>query len=64
MTDGEQKTVIFNCGPDPKHICDTNGPGVKLYSQNREGVEYCSGESVSCSVCGMSAFERGMWDGE
>ncbi len=44
---------IFMCGPDPKHVCDTDGPGI-------EGETF---SSASCSVCGMSAMDRAMWDG-
>ncbi len=47
---------VFQCGPAPGHVCDDKGQTVDI------GSGRCSGESASRSVCGMSAFDRSMWD--
>lgn len=54
--------TVFACGPAKDHACDNLGPEVPLYSVGRNGTEYLSGSSASCSQCGMSAFDRSMWE--
>jgi len=65
---------IFHCGPPKDHICDSDGPEL-CGGENPDGT-YWQGlasdpesrrrarwGSVSCSKCGMTAMERGMWEG-
>lgn len=63
----------FLCGPPKGHKCDADGPAV-VGGENPDGSHWqgedteenrkrASWASVSCSVCGMTAIERSMWDG-
>ena len=65
---------VFLCGPPKDHQCDANGPTL-CGGTNEDGTHWqgsdqiednrrrASWGSVSCSVCGMTAMERSMWEG-
>lgn len=59
--------TFFQCGTDPNHLCNTDGPNVcggfdddgngwvKLdVPENRKGATW---GSTSCSICGMAVLE-------
>lgn len=64
---------VFMCGAPKDHKCDDNGPelcgGTDAKGNSWQGPpneeNRCRANwgSVSCSVCGMTAMERSMWDG-
>lgn len=69
-----EQTTVFMCGPPRDHKCDDKGPELcggenedGTYWQgpasDRENRERANWGSVSCSICGMTAMERGMWEG-
>lgn len=52
--------TAFVCGPSRHHVaCDHDGPAVTLLDEDGNPC----GESSSCSVCGMSSFDRSFWEG-
>lgn len=60
--------TAFVCGKPRDHKCDSNGPtlyggdGVPTVTdQSKAGKGYTWG-SVSCSVCGMTAMDKSMWE--
>lgn len=73
----ENKAIftVFHCGPPKDHKCDSNGPW-EYYMRDPEGNAWvthdesvarkgpCSGGSVTCSKCGLSAQELAMWQHE
>lgn len=61
---------VFECGPPTDHKCNSDGPVMcggsepepwqKVDSpENRKGASW---GSVSCSICGRTAMEVGMWN--
>ncbi len=67
----EAPLTVFQCGPPRDHKCDDAGPILcggedadgnfwqKTDSpENRKGASW---GSVSCSICGRTAMEVGMW---
>ena len=64
---------VFLCGPPKDHKCDTDGPEMcggetpdgNLWQEvaNKENRKKARWGSVSCSLCGMTAMERSMWEG-
>lgn len=66
-----EQIIVHICGPRKDHECDDNGPfmyGLRdgTVTDNEEQVkkEGCSWGSVTCSVCGITAMDRSMWEGE
>lgn len=67
--------IVHVCGPRKDHECDSNGPW-EYYMRDKDGNTYvtrdesearrgqCSGGSVTCSKCGMSAQELSLWRDE
>lgn len=68
---GDKSQVdIFMCGPPKDHKCDDAGPyvfglkdGSTTDDEKRARKEGCTWGSVTCSICGMSAMDRLLWEG-
>lgn len=61
---------VFQCGPPKDHKCDDNGgfvyglrDGTVTDDEKRARNEGCTWGSATCSVCGMTAMDRSMWEG-
>jgi hypothetical protein len=62
----------FICGPRRDHECNTDGPEIcggedesgELWQDvaTEENRKRALWGSVSCSICGMSAMEKGFWE--
>ena len=72
MSESEEKLTVFMCGPPKDHKCDAEGP--TILGGVRDGQVWtgpdtplnrrnCTWGSVSCSICGMTAMEKSMWEG-
>lgn len=70
-TDEMSEITVFTCGVPRDHKCDDAGPEV-CGGENPDGTFWqgptteenrrkSNWGSVSCSKCGMTAMERGMW---
>ena len=65
---------MITCGPPKHHECDSDGP-VVCGGENKDGTHWeglasitenrmrSTWGSVSCSKCGMTAMDLGMWRG-
>lgn len=65
-------TTIFICGPKRDHECNADGPEIcggedKVTGEPWQGEATVESRkratwgSVSCSICGMTSTEKGMW---
>ncbi len=64
--------TVFMCGPKRDHECNSDGPemcgGIDKDGECWEGPateenkKRANWGSVSCSICGMTAMEKGMWE--
>lgn len=63
--------TIFVCGQPKDHVCDDVGP-IIIGGENEDGTFWQEFEdiknplphtwgSVSCSICGTTAIEKGYW---
>lgn len=62
--------TVFTCGTPKDHKCDDDGPfiyqlnsGEITDDEKKARTKGCSWGSTTCSVCGMSAMERSLWEG-
>ena len=66
------EVTVFQCGAPKDHKCDDDGP-VVCGGENEDGTYWTGPDtptnrerarwgSVTCSVCGMTAMDRSLWE--